>query len=273
MSSICFIGGGNMARAILGGLLARESKSGSTLSISVADPLEATRADLESRFQVKTFTNASDAIAGTETIVLAVKPQIIPLVLQQLKDQLQTDQLLISVAAGTTCQAIEAELGRKAAIIRAMPNLPAIIGSGITGVYPNPQCKQKDRHRAMEILSTVGQVIWIDKENLMDAVTAVSGSGPAYVFYLIESMRDAGVAAGLDSDTATQLALYTVVGSGKLAQQENTDVSDLRRQVTSPGGTTAAALAVLEDAGCDDILKQAVLAAANRARELSGTNS
>lgn len=273
MNSICFIGGGNMARAILGGLLAREYKPGDTPSISVADPLEATRIELESRFGVKTFAQGKDAIVGAKTIVLAVKPQIIPLVLQQLKDALQTDQLLISVAAGTTCQTIETELGQKAAIIRAMPNLPAIVGSGITGVYPNPHCTQQNRQQADEILSAVGEVIWIDKESLMDAVTAVSGSGPAYVFYLIESMRDAGVAAGLHFDVATKLALYTVIGSGQLAQQEDIDVSDLRRQVTSPGGTTAAALAVLEKAGCDDILKQAVLTARDRARELSEASS
>lgn len=273
MTSICFIGGGNMARAILGGLLARESKSGITPTISVADPAESTRAELESRFRVKTFAHGNKAIIGAETIVLAVKPQIIPQVLEQLKDKLQADQLLISVAAGTTCQTIETELEREAAIIRAMPNLPAIVGSGITGVFANPQCTQADCQRAKEILSAVGELIWVDKESLMDAVTAVSGSGPAYVFYLIEAMRDAGVAAGLDFDVATKLALYTVIGSGKLAQQENIDVSDLRRQVTSPGGTTAAALAVLESAGCDDTLKQAVLTARDRARELSGINA
>ncbi len=273
MSNICFIGGGNMARAIIGGLLARESTAGQSLSISVAEPLKAGRAELESRFQVKTFTNGRDAIADAETIVLAVKPQIIPLLLQQLKDNLQTDQLLISVAAGTTCQTIETEIGRKAAIIRAMPNLPAIVGAGITGVFANKQCQQKHRQQAQDILSAVGQVIWIDKENLIDAVTAVSGSGPAYVFYLIESMRDAGVAVGLDFDTATQLALHTVVGSGKLAQQENTDVSELRRQVTSPGGTTAAAIAVLDEASCDAIFKQAIVTARDRARELSGTSA
>ncbi|MCF6263106.1 MAG: pyrroline-5-carboxylate reductase [Xanthomonadales bacterium] len=273
MSNICFIGGGNMARAIIGGLLTREPTPGQPLSIRVAEPLKTARAELESRFQVKTFANSSGAIAGAETVVLAVKPQIIPLVLQQLKDKLQTDQLLISVAAGTSCQTIEAELGRKVAIIRAMPNLPAIVGAGITGVFANRQCKQKDLQQAKEILSAVGQVIWIDKENLMDAVTAVSGSGPAYVFYLIESMRDAGVSAGLDFDTATQLALHTVVGSGKLAQQENTDVSELRRQVTSPGGTTAAAVAVLDEAGCDAIFRQAIFSARDRARELSGISS
>jgi len=273
MSCICFIGGGNMASAIIGGLYKRVPKGAGQSSIRVAEPLEAARVQLEARFPVETFADGRQAIEGADTIILAVKPQIIPQVLEQIGSKIQPGQLMISIAAGTTCETIENELHRQTAVVRAMPNLPAVVDAGITGLYANPHCRQKDKDRAKEILSAVGQVIWIDKENLMDAVTAVSGTGPAYVFYLIEAMRDAGVSAGLSTETATELALYTVIGSGQLALSDPTDVAELRQRVTSPGGTTAAAVAVLDGAGCDDILKKAVMAARDRGRELSRTAS
>ncbi len=269
MSSICFIGGGNMASAIIGGLYARVPNGTGQSSIQVAEPKESARKQLESRFPVKTFARGSQAIEGADTVILAVKPQSIPLVFEQIGKHLKPEQLLISIAAGTTCQTIENKLGRNTAIVRAMPNLPALVDAGITGLYANQHCLEKDKHRAVDILSTVGEVIWIDKENLMDAITAVSGTGPAYVFYLMEAMRDAGVAAGLSAEVAGTLAVHTVIGSGKLALADTTDVTELRRRVTSPGGTTEAAVAVLDGAQCDVTLVKAILAARDRGRELS----
>lgn len=273
MSCICFIGGGNMASAIIGGLYKRAAKGDGQLTIRVAEPLAAARTQLEARFPVQTFANGRQAIEGADTIILAVKPQIIPQVLNQIGSKIMPGQLTISIAAGTTCTSIENQLHREAAVVRAMPNLPALVDAGITGLYANAHCTKKNKDRTKEILSAVGQVIWIDKESLMDVVTAVSGTGPAYVFYLIEAMRDAGVSAGLSTETATELALYTVIGSGQLALTDPADVMELRQRVTSPGGTTAAAMAVLDKAGCDDILKKAVIAARDRGRELSGLTS
>jgi len=269
MSTICCIGGGNMATAIIGGLLAANDVDSESLIIHVAEPRVEAREQLEAEFNLKTFADSNAAIEGADAIVLAVKPQIIPLVLTQIGSQLVPSQLLISIAAGTTCDSIEVGCGKPMAIIRAMPNTPALIGEGITGLYANALCGQNNRDLAKEILSAVGQTLWIDNENLMDAVTAVSGSGPAYAFLLIEAMRNAGVEIGLSYADATTLATYTVAGAGSLALSDSIDVTELRQRVTSPGGTTAAALAVMQEAGLEGIIHKAVIAARDRGRELA----
>lgn len=267
MKTISFIGGGNMAAAIIGGLCSDSSSA--TFNIRVAEPLEETRRLLESQYSVQTFATGAEAVIGARAIILAVKPQIIPPVLQQIRPTLKSEQLLISIAAGLSCGKMEKLLQTNAAIVRAMPNTPALIGRGITGMYANNNCSNKDKNLADEILSAVGQTVWVDGEGLMDAVTAVSGSGPAYAFYLIEAMRDAGIEAGLSAEIATSLAANTVAGAGLLALANTADVSELRQQVTSPGGTTAAALDVLTSSGWDKILQRAVLQARDRALELA----
>ncbi len=267
MTTISFIGGGNMAAAIIGGLCSGNSPA--AFNIRVAEPLEETRKLLEAQYPVQTFATGVEAVIGARAIVLAVKPQIIPPVIQQIKASFTSEQLLISIAAGFSCGKMGKLLQTNAAVIRAMPNTPALIGMGITGMYANNNCSSKDMSLADEILSAVGQTIWVDNEGLMDAVTAVSGSGPAYAFFLIEAMRDAGIEAGLSAEIATALAANTVAGAGQLALTNTADVSELRQQVTSPGGTTAAALDVLTSSGWDKILHRAVLQARDRALELA----
>ncbi len=267
MKTIGFIGGGNMATAIIGGLCADDPQAGA--SILVVEPVATIRKQLENLYGVHGHSSPTEAIATTEIIILAVKPQIIPVVIQQIKAQLHPGQLLISIAAGVSCEKIESLLGRETAIVRAMPNTPALIGKGISGLYANAGCQQDDKNQAQAILAAVGQTVWVGDEQLMDAVTAVSGSGPAYAFYLIEAMRDAGVKAGLSLDLATTLAANTVAGAGQLALQSTTDVTQLRQQVTSPGGTTAAAMDELINSGWDKIIHRAVLSARDRGRELA----
>ena len=256
-----------MAAAIIGGLCAQDPAAGA--NIHLAEPIAESRDRLADHYGVQTFARGAEAIVGAETIILAVKPQIIPLVTEEIKAALKPNQLLISIAAGISCARIESLLGIRAAIVRAMPNTPALIGRGISGLYANNHCQAEQRTRAEDILSVVGKTIWIEEESLMDAVTAVSGSGPAYAFFLIEAMRDAGVEAGLDLEIATTLAANTVAGAGLLALTDAADITALRQRVTSPGGTTAAAMAVLHDENWDKILQKAVLRARDRGLQLA----
>lgn len=205
------------------------------------------------------------------TILLAVKPQIMDSVLPGLKARLAPSSLVISIAAGKTLSYLSQGLGADVAIVRTMPNMPAAIGQGITVCCAWPNVTADQRVTTDALMRAAGQVAWIEDESLMHAVTAVSGSGPAYVFLLIEALSEAGVAAGLPRDLAERLARATVAGSGDLAGQSSDSPAKLRADVTSPGGTTAAALAVLMDeAGLEKLMKRAVEAAAARSRELAG---
>jgi pyrroline-5-carboxylate reductase len=205
-----------------------------------------------------------------KVIVVAVKPQIIAGVLPGLRHLIGADTVTVSIAAGTTLASLAAGLG-EAAIVRAMPNTPAQVGRGITAAVANARVDEPGRALVTALLQAVGEVVWLDDEALIDAVTAVSGSGPAYVFLLAECLAEAGVAVGLDADIAEHLARATVTGAAELLYRSDLSAEELRQNVTSPNGTTAAALAVLmADDGLKPLLQKAVAAAKKRSEELSG---
>jgi pyrroline-5-carboxylate reductase len=214
---------------------------------------------------------APDALRTADVVVVAVKPQIAPQVVAQLEPLVGASTLVVSIMAGRTLDFLARALPEKAAIVRAMPNSPASIGRGITVAVANRQVSPAQREFAQRLLAAIGAVEWIDDEQLMDAVTAVSGSGPAYVFLLAESLARAGTTAGLPADLAARLARATVAGSGELLHRSSLDATILRENVTSPGGTTAAALDVLMDhGGLARLMEAAVTAATRRSRELAG---
>ena len=204
-------------------------------------------------------------------VVLAVKPQVMDEVVAPYRDFVAPDTVFLSIAAGRNVSSFEALLGSDAGIVRAMPNTPAAVGHGITVLFANPHVSDTQRESCQTLMAAVGQVAWINDESLMDAVTGVSGSGPAYVFHLVEAMAQAGVAAGLPPELSMQLARATVAGSGELLAQAGESAATLRENVTSPGGTTAAALAVLmSDDGLTRLMTEAIGRATDCSRELAG---
>ncbi|GAA4860765.1 pyrroline-5-carboxylate reductase [Luteimonas vadosa] len=274
--SIAFIGGGNMARSLIGGLVSRGIAAD---TIHVAEPVEALRAALEADFGVRTHASALQAASEAETWLLAVKPQVMRGVCEALATQAQVARpLAISIAAGITIDQLSRWLGGDSAdatplpIVRAMPNTPALLGAGMTGLHANAQVDAGGRTRAEALLSAAGKTVWIEDEALMDAVTAVSGSGPAYVFLLAEAMEEAGKAEGLPDAAARTLALQTVLGAARMLTESDEAPSELRRRVTSPGGTTQAAVETFESGGLRDLVAQAVHNAAERGRQLARAN-
>ena len=214
---------------------------------------------------------AASTIVEVSAIIIAVKPQIASEVMPALASYVGAGTVVVSIMAGQTLGFLEQALSQRAALVRAMPNTPAAIGRGITVAVPNGRVSARQRELVHALLSATGAVEWIEDEALMDAVTAVSGSGPAYVFLLVEALARAGAAAGLPADLAARLARATVAGSGELLQRSPLDPASLRQNVTSPGGTTAAALEVLMGArGLAELMEQAVAAAAQRSRQLAG---
>ena len=261
---ITFIGGGNMATALIGGL---KKQGFSAAGMQVVDPLEETRTRLTDDFGVR-CTPAIDAAAlNCEALVLAVKPQLMKQAVAAAAGRLG-DQLVISVAAGLQLKDIARWLGGHDQIVRAMPNTPALVQAGIAGMYAAPDLGHEARSQAESVLRAVGGVVWVEAESLLDAVTAVSGSGPAYVFYFIESLEAAAIAQGLAADTARQLALQTFLGAAKLALESGEEPAVLRQRVTSKGGTTERGIAALEAAGVRQAIDQAVAAASRRCAEL-----
>ncbi len=265
--NITFIGGGNMATALIKGLVHAEGNNG---FIHVCDPSEEARQRLEGFEGVTLFASSRDAIIGAQVIVLAVKPQIMHLVLEDLSGLVGNGQLVVSVAAGITLRTLRQALGETIPLIRSMPNAPALLGQGITGLYADPGCSEQDRETAERILRKVGEVVWVDQESLMDVITAISGSGPAYFFFLTEALQKAGIDLGLEPGVASKLAIYTAHGAGSMAINSEADISELRRRVTSKGGTTQAALETLVEGGFEELVFRAIRAATNRGRELSG---
>ncbi|HOA94528.1 MAG TPA: pyrroline-5-carboxylate reductase [Quisquiliibacterium sp.] len=261
---ITFIGGGNMASALIGGLLAGRLSPG---DIRVVDPVESQRALLVQRFGVGVSADAAGAVAGSDVTVLSVKPQQMREAASALAAHVR-DQLVISVAAGIRASDLSRWLGGHARIVRAMPNTPALIGQGVTGLAPFPGLADADRARADEILRAVGQTVWVDEEGLLDAVTAVSGSGPAYVFHFIEAMLAGARALGLNEAQARALTIGTFTGAARLAAESDEPPSVLRERVTSKGGTTAAALAVMSERGIATHIADAMAAACRRSVEL-----
>ena len=203
-------------------------------------------------------------------VLLAVKPQIMPMVLDQLKGHVKPGQLVLSIAAGTTIGMIRQHLGDDIDVVRSMPNTPALIGHGITGAVAGGSCSSLQRQQAEEILMAAGDVVWLEDESLMDAVTAISGTGPAYFFLLAEVLAEAAREMGLPAETADRLASVTCFGAGAMLAASPGEAAELRRRVTSPNGTTHAAMTLLDAEGYRELVKRAADAACRRSRELSG---
>ena len=266
-SSIAFIGGGNMARSLVGGLVAAGTPS---RTISVSEPQPELRNNLQEDFGINVHADNISAATGARVIVLAVKPQVLQQVVVPLGSLVAEQQpLLVSVAAGITAPSIERWAGGQPALIRVMPNTPALVGAGISALYANKNVDEGQRKLAETIISTVGKTVWIEDESLMDTVTAVSGSGPAYFFYVMQAIKDAAVTEGLDADTARLLALETALGAARLAVASVEDPGTLQKQVTSPGGTTEAAISVLDSSRVSEVFRKAVSAARARGGELA----
>jgi pyrroline-5-carboxylate reductase len=263
---ITFIGGGNMASALIAGL-AGQLTAGA--NIHVVDPNADQLARLKDSYGVSTATQIGPEAADSDVIVLAVKPQQMREVAQALLPLLaEARPLLLSIAAGIRGADLSRWLGGYGAIVRTMPNTPALIGQGITGMVAMEGVSDVQKAAAGDIMRSVGATVWLDDESLIDPVTAVSGSGPAYVFYFIEAMQQAAEELGLSSEQGKQLALATFVGAAQLAAQSSDEVAVLRERVTSKGGTTYAALTSMEQAGVKQAIVDAVKAAAARGREL-----
>lgn len=266
--TIAIIGGGNMARGLLGGLLARAIDPE---RITVTAATATTRAALAADLGVLVSDDNMAAIAGARVVVLAVKPQVMGEVTRGIAAGLRTARpLVISVAAGITTGQLREWIGPGVPVVRAMPNRPAMIGAGATGMFADASVDGAGRALAAELLGTTGLALWVDKESDIDLVTALSGSGPAYFFRLAELMAEAAVAQGLDPAVARQLAARTLAGAGQMvAAEATTDLSAMRAAVTSRGGTTAAALAQFDASGLPIAVAAAMRAAAERSRELA----
>jgi len=265
--TIVLVGAGKMGGAMLDGWLALGLSPASVVTIEPQPAPELTA--LTSR-GLKLNVPLKD-VREASAIVIAVKPQVAPTVVPTLAPLLTSDTVVLSIMAGRTLAFLEGALAPDTALVRAMPNTPAAIGRGITVAAPNAKVSQRQRALVHALLAATGLVEWVTDEGLMDAVTAVSGSGPAYVFLLVEALALAGTSAGLPPDLATKLARATVSGSGELLNRSPLDPATLRQNVTSPGGTTAAALDVLMAAdGMAQLMSRAVLAATRRSRELAG---
>lgn len=266
-NNIVFIGAGNMASAIIGGLIA---KGHAANTITACDPFPAALETLQQKFGVHTSHDNSSAIKQADVVVLAVKPQVMKQVLAPLEEAFaQAKPLIISIAAGINLQSLSAWTDAQAAIVRSMPNTPALVQTGATASFANAYVTPQQKNQAETLLAAFGFHCWVQKETELDAVTAVSGSGPAYFFLIMEAMIEAGEALGLDKTLATELTLQTALGAAKMAQSSDVEPAELRRRVTSPAGTTEAALKVLEAAEIRDIFKQALSAADARAVSLA----
>ena len=264
---LAFIGAGNMAQALIGGLV----KQGFAADRIVAsDPMPAMLDKLQAVAPVRTTSDNIEAIAGADVIVLAVKPQVMQQVLEPLAAVVQQRQpLIVSIAAGIESASIARWLGGDLPIVRCMPNTPALVQLGATGLYANAGVSAEQKQLADSILRAVGIALWVDSEAQLDAVTAVSGSGPAYFFLVMEAMRDAGEKLGLPRAVAAQLTLQTALGAARIAQDSDVDVVELRRRVTSPNGTTERAIASFESDNLRGVFERALSACEARSRELA----
>ena len=270
LPSIAFIGGGNMARSLIGGLLQAGAAAD---TVNVAEPVAELRDALTQDFNVRTFPEAAPAAERAEVWVLAVKPQVLRDVCAALAPIAQEKRpLVVSIAAGITGEQIERWLGGGIAVVRCMPNTPALLGAGVTGLHANAAVDARQRDIAQSLLASAGKTVWVDDEALMDAVTAVSGSGPAYVFLLAEALQAAGESEGLPPDAARTLTIETLLGAARMLAANDTPAAELRRRVTSPNGTTQAAIESFEADNFRSIVARAVHAARVRGAELAAAN-
>ncbi|MCH7501740.1 MAG: pyrroline-5-carboxylate reductase [Proteobacteria bacterium] len=263
-NKVAFVGGGNMTRAIAGGLI---DSGFPPCDLLISEPAAARRKVLQHELPGCMITRRNDAVAGKAgQIVLAVKPQVLPQVCRELATTVQQSRpVVISIAAGVRSHDIESWLGGNIAVVRVMPNQPALIRKGVSGLYANEQTSDTQRALATEIIAAIGKVVQVSTEADIDTITAISGSGPAYFFLLIDMLIDAGIRLGLDAATAQTLAIETAKGASILADRENEPMKNLIDRVRSPGGTTAAALDSLEADSVRDIFASAITAARQRA--------
>ena len=265
MAKIAFIGGGNMASSLIGGLI----KQGFAAADLIAcDPLEQSRKRLAGDFGITTSAS-NDCAAEAEVVVLAVKPQIMKSVATDLAGALGHRPLVISIAAGISVAALQRWLGKDIALVRCMPNTPALLQKGAAGLYASDAVNDQQRSQAEAIISAVGTVNWFDREEDLDRVTALSGSGPAYFFLVMEAMENAGVELGLEREVARQLTIQTALGAAAMAAQGDAEPAELRARVTSPGGTTEAAINSFINAGLPRLFEQAITAAFQRAVDMA----
>lgn len=264
---LAFIGAGNMASAIIGGLV-EQGYPGD--KICASDPVAENLKKLSAQFGINTTEDNNDAVKQAQMVVLAIKPQVMGEVCQPLKSSVQAHRpLIVSIAAGISVASLGSWLGTDSAIVRCMPNTPALVQTGATALYANTHVSQEQQQWVDQLMGTIGICEWIETESLLDAVTALSGSGPAYFFYAMEAMIDAGEKLGLDREVATKLTLQTALGAAKMACSSDVDPAELRHRVSSPGGTTVAALQVFQNRGFKDLFYDALAAAERRSQELA----
>ena len=265
--AITFIGGGNMASSLIGGLIADGCPA---KNITVAEPDADKLAQLKHKLGINTATDNALAVNAANVVILAVKPQVLQTVCKNLAQSLQQHKpLIISIAAGIRSDDIDRWSGSNQAIVRCMPNTPALLRCGVTGLYANANVSNQQRDIAQAILAAAGVTLWVDHEVQIDAVTAVSGSGPAYFFLLMEAMIAAGVKLGLDIKTAQQLTLQTALGAARMAIESDVGAAELRARVTSKGGTTEAAIQYFKNNHFSELVSNALSAANQRAAELA----
>ena len=264
---LAFIGGGNMASSLIGGLVADHVDP---KQISVADINDNQRENLAARYSVSTSADNQAVAAEAGVVILAIKPQQLKAVCEELAPTIQqNNSLVVSIAAGIRSEDINKWLGGNAAVVRAMPNTPALVQTGATALFGNAQVSSKQRDLAESILRAAGLTLWVEDESQMDAVTALSGSGPAYFFRIMEAIESAGVELGLTKETAHLLTLQTALGAAKMALESHESVANLREQVTSPGGTTEQGLAAMEKHNIDAVFSDVLKAARDRSEELA----
>lgn len=269
-TSIAFIGGGNMARSLIGGLL---QKGFDKSNIHVSEPYAPTRVALAEELALNVRDDNAAAAKEAQVWLFAVKPQVMKTVCGELKNLAQAQKpLIISIAAGITATQLNSWLGGNMAVVRVMPNTPALLGAGASGLYANEQVSDEQKYVAEQLFRATGLATWIDEERLIDTVTALSGSGPAYVFLLAEAMQAAAERQGLSKAAAQALAVQTFVGAAKMLRDSGEPADVLRQRVTSPNGTTHAAIVKFEQGGLRELVQTAMDAATLRGRELSKEN-
>ncbi len=266
--TIAFIGAGNMARSLIGGLLNNGWPAQRLIATATS---EATRSDVSTTFAIAIEVDNRLATFRADVVVLCVKPQIMAAVLTDLAPAIKPDTLIISVAAGIPMTRLQGWAGGELAIVRAMPNTPALLGCGATGLFANAAVSPQQKALAERIFTAVGMAHWVAEESQIDAVTALSGSGPAYYFLLMELMEKEAIRLGLDSQTARQLTLQTALGAATMAMHSDVDVAELRRRITSPNGTTEQAIKTFQEQGLPELVTRAMDAAFNRSIELAAT--
>ena len=263
---IGFIGAGNMAYALIKGLL---NNGFDANQINISDPNEELLLNRESELKVTTYSDNTSLLSNSDIIFFAVKPQVLSSVCLELKGVVKSKHLFVSIVAGIRSRDINRWLGGNFALIRTMPNTPALFQSGVTGLFANKVVDNEQKTLVESILSSVGECFWVNEEKLIDAITAISGSGPAYFFLLMESMKQAGMALGLDEETANSLSIQTAYGASLMANKTGKDSRTLRTEVTSPNGTTQSAIESFQDQNFEGMVANATRAAYDRARELS----